>query len=60
MMREQFFLALPMKPLCAGGVQRAVPGLRREPEPHRVRLQRRLGRSAARAAEGLLNETKEN
>ena len=50
LMREQFYLALPMKPLCRRRLPGAVPGLRHEPEPRHVRLQARLGRSAACAA----------
>ena len=47
LMREQFYLALPMKPLCSDDVPGAVPGVRHEPESRHVRLQARLGRSAA-------------
>ena len=43
---EQFQLALPMKALCAGHVQRTVPAVRHEPEHRLVRLQREMGRSA--------------
>ena len=50
LMREQFYLALPMKPLCDERLPRAVPGVRDEPEPRHVRLQARLGRSAAGGA----------
>ena len=32
MMREQLYLALPMKPLCRDDVPGTLPGLRREPE----------------------------
>ena len=32
LMREQFYLALPMKPLCREDVPGPVPGLRHEPE----------------------------
>ena len=47
LMREQFYLALPMKPLCTEALPRFVPGLRDEPQPRHVRLQARLGRSTA-------------
>ena len=33
LMREQFYLALPMKPLCTRRLQGALPGVRHEPEP---------------------------
>ena len=56
LMREQFYLALPMKPLCARRLPGAVPGLRHEPEPRHLRLQARLGRSAARGAEDAESE----
>ena len=35
LMREQFYLALPMKPLCRRRLQGAVPAVRDEPE-HRT------------------------
>ena len=52
---EQFALTLPMKPLCAEDLPRAVPALRREPEPGAVPVprdeRRSLGAAAGLAAE---------
>ena len=51
LMREQFYLALPMKPLCDDDVPGAVPGVRHESEPGHVRVPARLGRPAVRGAQ---------
>ena len=52
LMREQFYLALPMKPLCRDDCQGLCPDLRHEPESRHVRVQARVGRSAAGGVEG--------
>ena len=57
LMREQFYLSLPMKPLCRT-IAGAVPDLRDESEPRHMRVQARLGRSEARGTEKLKHESK--
>jgi uncharacterized protein len=53
LLREQFLLALPMKPLCGDGCRGgAVPALRDELEPGSVRLLAGVDRSPARRAQG--------
>ena len=44
LMREQFYLALPMKPLCREDCRGAVPGVRDESEPRDVRLRAATGK----------------
>ena len=50
-MREQFYLALPMKPLCRDECRGLCSHVRRQPEPRRVRLRADLGGSQVRGAE---------
>ena len=50
LMREQFYLALPMKPLCRE-TARECARLRDQPESRPVRLQAAVGRSAVGGAE---------
>ena len=57
LMREQFYLSLPMKPLCRRRLQGALPDVRHELESRRVRLLERVGRSQARGAEDAQPET---
>ena len=52
LMEEQFYLALPMKPLCRARLQGPVPELRHQPERRDVRLPGALGGSAAGGPEG--------
>ena len=47
LMEEQFYLALPMKPLCREDCKGSVPELRHQPERRDVRLPGPLGRSPA-------------
>ena len=45
LLREQFYLALPMKPLCFEALQGNLPAMRNQPEYRPVRLQSALGGS---------------
>ena len=46
-MREQFYLALPMKPLCRPDCQGLCPICGDQPQPRDVRVPGRMGGSAA-------------
>ena len=52
LMREQFYLALPMKPLCGEDCRGLCTAVRDELEPRDLQLHARLGGSEARGAEG--------
>ena len=60
MLREQFQLALPMKPLVRGVVPRAVPGVRRQFEPDEMRMRAEMDDPRLAPLKALLNREKEN
>ncbi len=45
LLREQFYLAIPMKPLCFAGLQGNLPAMRHQPEHRALRLQSAVGGS---------------
>ena len=48
MVREQFYLAMPMRPLCREALPRAVPAVRHEPQRRDLPVPGRVAGSAAR------------
>ena len=52
MLREQFYLALPMQPALPSRLPGAVPDLRDRPQRRNLPVQDRMGRSAALGAQG--------